>query len=745
MASNTGSSGPVDVTYCKNFASAESKSVTWDKLVENLTRSVEYPTKEASKARGAFIGGVLKDPTRNRADDNIAFRTCITVDIDQVIMPIGDIELFLRMELAVAFIAYSTYRHTDAEPRIRIVIPLSRPVNQREYRAIMDQIAKILEPIGVLDKCSWVWAQLMFLPSHQPGVTPWSVVQGGEPWQVPDVIDGVDYAEVTVDNYHSSGGGFSTGNSWTTDQSSGISGQSSNDDGVADLELALAQRPLDLTPTEVNTLLERWPAANLDYDGWNEVGMAIYHQFEGSDEGYEIWKGWSEKSPKHDPREMRMKWRSFGGRARPKTMRTIIKLVGGMAPVSRAQSVFSSEDHPLLKFTPYDGCLPAPRMIVPGLVEQGTCVIAGQAGIGKTTAIMALVCTVAGIHRLGDPLAPKHWRHVVVISEDTNQVKRCLYAIEQEFGCSQEIKDRIHIVDAARMPIDEFVKVGLPYQNMFTVDADGVQIPPLVICDTKAAIFASTDENDNAETSAMMAGLKQNFSGLPVWIIGHVSKSNLNRTSAKDFTLRGASSAEGDANQTMFLVRDEDGRRFLVLGKTRFEPDWRDVELRSFVSTAIATDDFGDMVPISLRRVALCPLTEGEKAERAAAVKAEKEAEKRREEDERNAEIKIWAIDVVKKRRLEQDPLNRTALKKELYENLGVSKGPASILINQWMQEGILGEVEIPAAIAANNNKRKFLIELTENERAEWFVSKTLPAEKSTVPDSWKKSGRAGK
>ena len=424
---------------------------------------------------------------------------------------------------------------------------------------------------------------------------------------------------------------------------------------------------------------------------------------------------------------------------KPKRMAQVGEDFGHLDGKNLRQDRNSIEAHPLLKFTAYDGTLKAPRMIVPGLVEHGTCVIAGQAGIGKTTAIMALACTVAGIHKPGDPLTPKHWRHVVVISEDTSQVQRCLYAIENDLGHQNEIIDRIHVVDAVRMPIAEFVKVGHPYDNMFTRVVEGVKIPPLVICDTKAAIFAAADENDNAETSAMMAGLKQSFSNLPVWVIGHVSKSNMNRTSAKDITLRGASSAEGDANQTMFLVKDEDGRRFLVLGKTRFEPDWRETELRTFISTTIAADEFGDLVPTVLRRVELVPLTDADKVQRLAAAKAEREAAKRRADEERNLAIKAWASDLVKDRRLSNDPLNRTALSAELRTRFGLAKELSFKLIDQWVSKGVLGEVQIPGDLAANNNRRKFLVELTEAEGAEWVRLKALPPEKSTIPDSWRK------
>jgi len=293
----------VDFTYCPNFATAESRTLPWEKFRDTLTRSVEYPNKEASKARGAFIGGPLKDPKRNRADDNIARRTVVVIDMDAVCVDIIEAELFLRMNLEWSFVAYSTFRHTPENPRIRICILLSRPVNQEEHRAIVAKLAEILKPIGELDACSFVWAQLMFLPSHQQGVEPWSLTIDAEPLPVED---------------------------WISVQSSDIRNDDLGVGDLGDLELAIAQRPLDLTEADVDSILERWPAEPLDYDGWAEVGMALFHQFEGSEDGFRRWQVWSEKSSKHDPREMRTKWRSFGGRARPKTMASIIKHAGGL-------------------------------------------------------------------------------------------------------------------------------------------------------------------------------------------------------------------------------------------------------------------------------------------------------------------------------------------------------------------------------------------------------------------------------
>ena len=296
-------------TYCKNFASAETKEVEWDDFVRPLTRSVEFPNKEASVRRGAFIGGVREDEARGR-EANIKWRTVATIDYDALTMGIGDVEFTFQLTLDCAFVAYSTFRHTPDAPRVRLCVPLSRPVDEAEYRAVVDEIVRTVG-LGTPDKCSYVMNQIMFLPSHQPGVEPWSLRSDGEPWQV---------SEAVVPSVPSVHGDAKTDETDETD-----------DEGDDLLRLVAAQ-PLDLSEEEVDAALEAYGAEGLEYDDWLRVGMALYHQFEGGDAGWRRWLAWSAKSSKHDPRQMRTKWRSFDGglRERPVTFASVIKMAGGL-------------------------------------------------------------------------------------------------------------------------------------------------------------------------------------------------------------------------------------------------------------------------------------------------------------------------------------------------------------------------------------------------------------------------------
>ena len=302
-------------TYCPNFATAETRETDWDTLAKGLTTFKTYPSKEASVARAAIVGGIRANESKGRADGNIIARTVVTIDYDAPVGTLADIEFALAFNLDCAFVAYSTFRHTPDEPRVRVCVPLSRPVNEAEHTIIARQIVDTLG-IGEPDKCSFVMSQLMFLPSRQEGVEPFSLRQDGDAWPVPEVVPG---AELSVESY-----------------------RGKKDDLGDDLNDLIVNQPLDLTPEDIDTLLENYPAEGKDYDEWARVGMALWHQFGGSDAGWQRWVSWSEQSSKHDARQMRVKWRSFDGADRPVTMASIIHLAGGLqraveiAPTSSA-------------------------------------------------------------------------------------------------------------------------------------------------------------------------------------------------------------------------------------------------------------------------------------------------------------------------------------------------------------------------------------------------------------------------
>lgn len=70
--------------------------------------------------------------------------------------------------------------------------------------------------------------------------------------------------------------------------------------------------PLDI---EVDRLTKALMSldADMDYDGWCRIGMALHHQFSGGDEGCDLFDEWSKTGTKYVGRhEIDKKWASFG-------------------------------------------------------------------------------------------------------------------------------------------------------------------------------------------------------------------------------------------------------------------------------------------------------------------------------------------------------------------------------------------------------------------------------------------------
>jgi len=95
------------------------------------------------------------------------------------------------------------------------------------------------------------------------------------------------------------------------------------DDPFAGLEPAVG-----LSVEQMQTLL-----AGLDpdmgRDEWIRVGMALHHETEGDDSGFDLWNEWSENGGKYPSEEaLKAQWASFARRAgrRPVTMASVLKM-----------------------------------------------------------------------------------------------------------------------------------------------------------------------------------------------------------------------------------------------------------------------------------------------------------------------------------------------------------------------------------------------------------------------------------
>lgn len=86
--------------------------------------------------------------------------------------------------------------------------------------------------------------------------------------------------------------------------------------------------PVDLSDEEIKSRLLLVPNPE-DYDIWTNVGMALYHQWDGDEPGLSLWHEWAETADNYDADALERRWKGFGigGKKRaPVTVRYIIKM-----------------------------------------------------------------------------------------------------------------------------------------------------------------------------------------------------------------------------------------------------------------------------------------------------------------------------------------------------------------------------------------------------------------------------------
>ncbi len=147
------------------------KTITFDELCNRLKNTIrtsetmkEYTKlssdeKQKIKDKGGFVGGCLKDGRRKNI--NVKYRSMLTMDADQA--DTGFIERYIT-SCPYASCLYTTHSHTAENPRVRIIVPLTRNVTSKEYIALSRYFADEWG-IDMFVECSYRPQQLMYWPT----------------------------------------------------------------------------------------------------------------------------------------------------------------------------------------------------------------------------------------------------------------------------------------------------------------------------------------------------------------------------------------------------------------------------------------------------------------------------------------------------------------------------------------------------------------------------------------------------
>ena len=169
------------------------KTIKFDDLKERLkttirtTESAEeyakmnHAQRDAAKDHGGFVAGVLKGGRRKI--DTVEVRSMLALDGDRIDRAFLD---NYETICPYASVLYTTHSSTDDNPRVRLVVPLTRDVTPEEFVAVSRYLADMLG-IDYFDECSYQPNQLMYWPSTPAnGTFVYKETDGG--WLNPDDI-----------------------------------------------------------------------------------------------------------------------------------------------------------------------------------------------------------------------------------------------------------------------------------------------------------------------------------------------------------------------------------------------------------------------------------------------------------------------------------------------------------------------------------------------------------------------------
>lgn len=147
------------------------RQLTWGQLCDRLRKPVrteETAAEYAAMSRaergdvkdvGGFIGGAVQGG--NRKAGSISSRQLLALDADY-----GTLDLWDIWELmgSGAGCMYTTHSHTPEKPRLRLLVPMTRPVTAAEYEPIARRVAEWLD-LEAFDDTTYQPNRLMYWPS----------------------------------------------------------------------------------------------------------------------------------------------------------------------------------------------------------------------------------------------------------------------------------------------------------------------------------------------------------------------------------------------------------------------------------------------------------------------------------------------------------------------------------------------------------------------------------------------------
>lgn len=333
-------------------------------------------------------------------------------------------------------------------------------------------------------------------------------------------------------------------------------------------------------------------------EDWIRVGMALHHEYDGEEDGFDLWNEWSSYGEKYPSEEaLRTQWDSFTRRAGPGrkqiTMATVKHMVKQGQPVDAAALREVAEQASAIDF---DGKFPVMRgrdlkaaaggqWLIKGVLPRTAdpVVLFGASGAGKSFVALDLCAAVArGTDWRGHRV--KRGRVLYVAAEGGAGIGKRQQAFCDHHGIERSDLDIDVIIAAPNLleqeDVEELVK---------SLSAFGPY--DLVVIDTLAQVTPGANENAGEDMGPVLANIKaiQNATGATVVVVHHAGK-DLSRGS------RGWSGIKAAAEAQLEVVRDEEtGQRHIRIEKMKDGEDGAKYGFQLEI-VQVGVDDDGDAI-----------------------------------------------------------------------------------------------------------------------------------------------------
>jgi RecA/RadA recombinase len=335
---------------------------------------------------------------------------------------------------------------------------------------------------------------------------------------------------------------------------------------------------LGLTPERMAELVNSLDP-NMSRADWIRVGMALHHECDGDDTGFELWDEWSQDGYTYVSTEaMRVQWDSFdrrkGSTRRQVTMASVIKMAKDAQSrpteaasreevLAKAEAIMAElPTKSLGRFGPvpiYDLTQREPMgWLIKGVLPKARLgVLFGASGSGKTFVALDLAFSVArGI--AWRTRRTMRARVVVIAAEGGSGLGKRGQAYAQHHGFDLRTVHDLHIITAAPnfLDGDDISEVIAEIKNLGEVD--------LIIIDTLAQVTPGANENTSEDMGRALGNINllHDATGAMNLAVHHAGK-DLSKGS------RGWSGIKAAADVQIEVLRHEDGRREIVIEKMK--------------------------------------------------------------------------------------------------------------------------------------------------------------------------------